>query len=81
MSRLRQPLNVSQGLSLANSLIEGTQWEDIAIEFKKKRGWNPFTSDGEKKTSVRESMVSWVLEEKQTLTGKKKRTEVCQGMS
>jgi hypothetical protein len=49
MSRLRQPLNVSQGLSLANSLIEGTQWEDIAIEFKKKRGWNPFTSDGEKK--------------------------------
>ena len=81
MSRLRQPLNVSQGLSLANSLIEGTQWEDIAIEFKKKRGWNPFTSDGEKKTSVRESMVSWVLEEKQTLTGKKKRTEVCQGTS
>lgn len=36
MPRHRQPLHVSQGLYLANSLIKGSQWEDIANEFKKR---------------------------------------------
>jgi hypothetical protein len=50
MAKIRQPLNVSEGLSLANSLIEGTEWEEKVVEFKsKKRGWNPYTADGKKK--------------------------------
>lgn len=48
MSRLRQPLNVSQGLALANSLVQGTEWEQIILDFKKKRGWKETASDGEK---------------------------------
>jgi hypothetical protein len=49
MARLRQPLNVSQGLSLANSSIEGTHWEDAVIEFKGKWKRNQHGTNGEKK--------------------------------
>ncbi len=46
---MRQPLNISEGLSLANSLIEGTEWEDVVVKFKSKRGWNPMDENGNKK--------------------------------
>ena len=52
MAKMRQPLNVSEGLSLANSLIEGTQWEEQLISFKESRGWKHLTSDGQKKSDV-----------------------------
>jgi len=45
MAKMRQPLNVSEGLSLANSLVVGTEWENKIVEFKSKRGWKPFTAD------------------------------------
>ncbi len=46
---MRQPLNILERLSLANSLVEGTEWEEAVVEFKKKRGWNPLDENGEKK--------------------------------
>jgi hypothetical protein len=49
LSKMQQPLNVSEGLSLANSLIKGTEWENVVVEFKKKRGWNPVNKNGSKK--------------------------------
>ena len=49
MAKMRQPLNVSEGLALANSLVEGTKWEDDLISFKERRGWKQLTSDGQKK--------------------------------
>ncbi len=48
MAKMRQPLNVSEGLSLANSLVEGTEWEEKIVEFKTKRGWKPYATDGSK---------------------------------
>jgi hypothetical protein len=49
MAKMRQPLNISEGLSLANSLIEGTEWEDVVVEFKRNRGWNPIDENGNRK--------------------------------
>jgi hypothetical protein len=49
MAKMRQPLNVSEGLSLANSLIEGTKWEEELLSFKERRGWEHLTSDCQKK--------------------------------
>jgi hypothetical protein len=49
LSKMRQPLNILERLSLANSLVEGTEWEEAVVEFKKKRGWNPLDENGEKK--------------------------------
>jgi hypothetical protein len=49
MAKMHQPLNISEGLSLANSLVEGTEWEKAIVDFKTKRGWNPFDEKGEKK--------------------------------
>jgi hypothetical protein len=49
MAKLRQPLNISEGLSLANSLVEGTKWEDTVVNFKVNRGWNPIDEQGNKK--------------------------------
>jgi hypothetical protein len=49
MAKMRQPLNISEGLSLANSLVEGTEWEKAIVDFKTKRGWKPFDEKGEKK--------------------------------
>ncbi len=39
MAKMHQPLNVSEGLNLANALIEGTEWEEKIVAFKLKRGW------------------------------------------
>jgi hypothetical protein len=36
-SCLGSQINISEGLSLANSLVEGTEWEEAVVEFKKKR--------------------------------------------
>jgi hypothetical protein len=49
LPKMRQPINIMEGLSLANSLVEGTEWEEAVVEFKKKRGWNPIDENGEKK--------------------------------
>jgi hypothetical protein len=49
MAKLQQPLNISEGLSLANSLIEGTKWEDAVVNFKVNRGWNPIDEHGNNK--------------------------------
>ncbi len=49
MAKMRQPLNISEGLSLANLLIEGTEWEDVVVEFKRNRGWNPIDENGNRK--------------------------------
>jgi hypothetical protein len=49
MAKMRQPLNVSEGLSLANALVEGTEWEEKVTEFKMKRGWKPYGHDGKNK--------------------------------
>lgn len=49
MAKMRQPLNVSEGLNLANSLIEGTKWEELVVDFKLKRGWNPIDEHGNNK--------------------------------
>ena len=49
MANMRQALCVSEGLALANALIEGTEWEKKVIEFKKKRGWNELDDKGNKK--------------------------------
>jgi hypothetical protein len=49
LTKMHQPLNISERLSLANSLVEGTEWEEAVVEFKKKRGWKPFIDNGEKK--------------------------------
>jgi hypothetical protein len=65
LAKMRQPLNVSEGLSLANALVEGSEWEEIIINFKSKRGWNPLTADGKKKTVVGQKVVCWLLETKQ----------------
>jgi hypothetical protein len=48
MTKMHQALNVSEGLSLANFLVEGTEWENKIVEFKSKRGWKPFAADGSK---------------------------------
>jgi hypothetical protein len=48
MAKIHRPLNISEGLSLANSLVEGTEWENKIVEFKSKRGWKPFAADGSK---------------------------------
>jgi hypothetical protein len=49
MAKMHQPLNISEGLSLAHLLIEGTEWEEKVVKFKSKRGWNPYTANGKKK--------------------------------
>ena len=49
MAKMRQPLNVSEGLNLANALVEGTEWEEKVVQFKLKRGWKPYATDGKKK--------------------------------
>jgi hypothetical protein len=49
MAKMRQPLNVSEGLNLANALVEGTEWEQKVIQFKLKCGWKPHAADGKKK--------------------------------
>ncbi len=49
LAKMRQPLNLSEGLSLANALVEGTEWEEVVVEFKKKRGWNPVDENSQKK--------------------------------
>jgi hypothetical protein len=49
MSKMHQPLNVSEGLQLANSLVQGTEWKENIIELKKMRGWKQFTSDRKQK--------------------------------
>jgi hypothetical protein len=49
LAKMQQPLNILEGLSLANSLVEGTEWEEVIAEFKKKRGWNPLDENGQKK--------------------------------
>jgi hypothetical protein len=46
MAKMQQPLNISEGLSLANLLIEGAEWEDVVVEFKRNRGWNPIEKYG-----------------------------------
>jgi hypothetical protein len=38
MAKLQQPLNISEGLSFANSLVEGMKWEDAVVNFKVNRG-------------------------------------------
>ncbi|MFN9982066.1 MAG: hypothetical protein ACK53Y_19225, partial [bacterium] len=48
MAKMRQPLNVSEGLSLSNSLVEGTEWENKIVEFKTKSGWKRYAVDGSK---------------------------------
>jgi hypothetical protein len=37
---------------LKNSLIEGTKWEDVVVELKMKRGWNPMGKNGNKKPTL-----------------------------
>jgi hypothetical protein len=49
MVKMQQPLNILEGLSLANSLIEGTVWEDAVIKLKCNRGWNPMDENGNHK--------------------------------
>ena len=49
MAKMRQPLCVSEGLALANALIEGTEWEQRLLDFKTKRGWKQENENGEKK--------------------------------
>jgi hypothetical protein len=44
-----QPLNLSEGLNLVNALVEGTEWEEKVVQFKLKRGWKPYATDGKKK--------------------------------
>ncbi len=55
MAKMRQPLNVSEGLSLANSLIEGTELEEKVVEFKSKRGWRRSLSWARSGTPVLET--------------------------
>jgi hypothetical protein len=49
MAKMRQPLCISEGLALANSLVAGTKWEKEIFHFKTKRGWNQFDKEGNKK--------------------------------
>jgi hypothetical protein len=49
MAKMRQPLNISEGLSLANSLIKGTEWKDVVVNFKHNRGWNTIDENGNRK--------------------------------
>jgi hypothetical protein len=49
MAKMRQPLCVSEGLALANALIEGTEWEQRLLDFKTKRGWKQFDENNEEK--------------------------------
>jgi hypothetical protein len=49
LAKMGQPLNLLEGLSLANSIVEVTEWEEVVVEFKKKRGWNPVDENGQKK--------------------------------
>mmetsp|Transcript_10858 Transcript_10858/g.15691 ORF Transcript_10858/g.15691 Transcript_10858/m.15691 type:complete len:84 (+) Transcript_10858:371-622(+) len=37
MAKMRQPLCVSEGLALANALIEGTEWEQRLLDCSKRR--------------------------------------------
>jgi len=53
MAPMRQSLCVSEGLALANALIEGTEWEEKVVEFKKKRGWKELDKNGNKKQGKR----------------------------
>jgi hypothetical protein len=52
MAKLWWPLNLSEGLNLANSLIKGTEWEDVVVDFKLKRGWNPIDEQGNNKPAL-----------------------------
>jgi len=49
MAKMRQPLCVSEGLALANALIEGTEWEQRLRDFKTKRGWQQLDEEGKMK--------------------------------
>ena len=49
MAKMRQPLSVSEGLALANALIEGTEWEQRLRDFKTKRGWQQLDEEGKMK--------------------------------
>ncbi len=50
MAKMRQPLCISEGLALANSLVTGTTWEKEILDFKIKREWNQFDAEGNKKS-------------------------------
>jgi hypothetical protein len=58
MAKMRQPLNISEGLSLANSLIEGTKWEKELLSFKERKGWKHLTSDGQKNPLLVRNLAS-----------------------
>ena len=64
IAKMRQPLCVSEGLALANALIEGTEWEQRLLDFKTKRGWKQFDEKGEKKKLLGKKWFNVFLKKK-----------------
>jgi hypothetical protein len=54
-AEMHQPLNVSEGLSIAISLIEGFEWEEKVVELQSKRGGTPTLSTGRSSLSLARS--------------------------
>jgi hypothetical protein len=52
MAKMRQPLNVSERLNLANALVDGTEWKPKMTEFNLKHGWKPYAANGKKKPNL-----------------------------
>ena len=80
MAKMHRPLNLSEGLSLANSLVEGTEWENKIVEFKSKRGWKPFAADGSKNPILGAAWYNGFWKHHGHEIEKKKRTKVLQGL-
>jgi len=72
LSKMHQPLGVSEGISLANSLIDGTEWENVVVEFKTKRGLNPLDKDGNKNPNLGQKWYANIWKSNAHLLEKKK---------
>ena len=51
-ARMGQPLSVTKGINLVNSIISGTHMESAVIEFKKSRKFYKRNTEKEKKEKV-----------------------------
>jgi hypothetical protein len=76
---MRQPLNISKGLSLANSLIEGMEWEDVVVKSKSNRGWNPIDENGNNKPVLGQKWYKHFWKRHSHLLEKKERAQVFEG--
>ncbi len=52
LAKMCPPLTISDGVYLANSLIDGPQWENVVAQFKTRKGWKLHDENGNKKPTL-----------------------------